>query len=164
MIAAGATLAAVASGKPRLVGLVGCVGAATAQHCAAPVQTVDDHLEAYVAEMAGAADCTQLGNHSATEWLDDVDKLLTNAAVEWIQRARLHFGELKDTSADRICAKRWLAEKMKEADMRDKDACGLIPIVVEMLFIPSINEILAAKLKKSRVAGALKAMVGVHSN
>lgn len=159
-IAAGAAVAVVGSGGSRVAGVVACATAAVAVSASQPLQAVTDDMEAYVAEMVGAGDCTTIGSRPAEDLLDGVDRQLTASAVEWIRKAKLHFGELKDTAADRICAKRWLAEEMKKADMRDKDACGLIPIVVEMLFVPTIDEVLAAKLRRSRVAGVMRAMVG----
>lgn len=159
--AAGAVWAVVGFGSSRLAGPVVCAATAAALAVSQPLQVVSDDMEAYVAEMVGAGDSTTIGSTRAEDRLDAVDRQLTTAAVEWIQRAKLHFGELRDTAADRICAKRWLAEEMKKADMRNKDACGLIPIVVEMLFVPTIDDVLAAKLRRSRVAGAMRSLAGV---
>lgn len=153
-------MALVASGKSQRAGVAVLASAAAALAISRPLQTVSDKMEAYVAEMVGAGDCTTIGGVRADQQLDEEDKALSRAAVDWIQRAKLHFGELRDSAADRICAKRWLAEEMKKADMRNKDACGLIPIVVEMLFVPTTDEVLAAKLRRSRVAGAMRLLAG----
>lgn len=159
-ISAGAVYAVAASGNARLAGIVGAAAAAAGLAVSRPMLHVTDKMEAYVAEMVGAGDSTTIGGTVAEDLLDDQDRILTRSAVEWIQRARLHFGELRDTAADRICAKRWLAEEMKKADMRDKDACGLIPVVVEMLFVPTIDDVLAARLRRARTAGVMRSLVG----
>lgn len=143
---------------PVTVAAVAAVGAMQV-----PSQVVPDEVEACVADMAGVADCTTVGGRSAEEHLSHRNRELSRAAVEWIMRAKLHFGELKDTAADRICAKRWLAEEMKKADMRDKDACGLIPVVVEMLFVPTADDVFASKIKRSRVARTMKLLAETPS-
>lgn len=123
-----------------------------------PYQCPTDEMEALAADLVGAGDATTIGSNLA-ETLNP-DKALTASAIKWIHKAKLHFGELKDTAADRICAKRWLAEAMKAADMRDVDAVCLIPLVVEMLFVPSVEEVFAHRLRHSRVAGVMKRMAG----
>lgn len=158
--AAGAALALGVSGGPRVAGLAVAALAASAAYCSEPMQVVDDFIEAGVADMVGVGECTTIGSTKAEALLNDDTKKLSKSTVEWVMRAKLHFGELKDSAADRICAKRWLAEEMKKADMRDKDACGLIPVVVEMLFIPTSDDVFAAKVRKSRVATLMRHLAG----
>lgn len=110
-----------------------------------------------MAEIVGVGDTTTIGKAKACDKLDVVDKELTQGVLKWLNAAKVHFGELRDTAADRICLKRWLGEKMKAADMRDKDALGLIPVVVELMFVPTIDDALAAQVKRSRVAATMKA-------
>jgi hypothetical protein len=104
------------------------------------------------------------GMHTATT-LDGVvvatdagDQAKRHARVvgKWLTIAKLHFGEVRDTPADRIAVKRWLAEQMKGADMRDSDAVKYIPMVVELMWTPLIGDIVAARMRDSRVVAALK--------
>jgi hypothetical protein len=155
---AGAGVAVAASGTLAAVGLVAAVGAATASLTKKPHDPVPDKVEAYVADMLGVSDSVRFDGKLAEEHLDEVDRGLTQSAVKWVHELKMHFGELKDTSADRIVAKRWLAEQMKAADMRTKDAVALIPTVVELMFLPTLDELLAVMVRRSRVGGLMKAL------
>lgn len=143
---AGPFLAHFARGPARLALLCAGAAAAGARACAQIKDRPDDRMEAYVADIAGVGDVTEVGNATAEAVLDGVDKELTKGARKWLRKAKLHFGDLKDTTADRICLKRWLAEQMKGEDMRDKDACGMIPVVVTAMFIPTLDDVLGAQL------------------
>jgi hypothetical protein len=84
------------------------------------------------------------------------DIKLSAATEKWLHRAILKFGRLQDTPADRRVLRLWLGGEMEKADMRHKDAVSLIPLVVEMMFIPGVEELVAARIRKSVLATMLK--------
>lgn len=157
---AGGVVGLMASGPSRAIGVSVTASALVGLGLSKARQVVPDEVEACVADMVGAGESTTIGGIPAVQLLSEGNRTLTKSAVEWTQRAKLHFGVLQDTTADRICARRWLAEEMKKADMRDRDACGLIPVVVEMLLIPTVDDIFAQKIRHSRVAKAMHALHG----
>lgn len=126
---------------------------------------VPDLVESMVADVVGLADCTEVGvagrTKTADSCLDDEAKGLTAAARKWVQRVKLHFGEVKDTPADLLCVKRWLAEQMKAEDMRDKDARGLIPVVAVLATVPDQDDILGNMVRQSAMVSNARFLGGV---
>lgn len=84
----------------------------------------------------------------------------TLAAKKWVQRVKLHFGCITDKPADQLCVKRWLAEQMKSADVRDADARNLIPVVAVLSAVPDADDLFALAVERTCVVGALKALGG----
>lgn len=84
----------------------------------------------------------------------------TLAAKKWVQRVKLHFGCVTDKPADQLCVKRWLAEQMKAADVRDADARNLIPVVAVLAAVPDADDLLALAVERTCVVGAMKALGG----
>lgn len=78
---------------------------------------------------------------------------------EWFVAAWLRFGVLEDTSADRRTVHRWLADEMKAADVRNTDAFGWIPVIVEMMFVPTVGQIYASHIGRSGTAHVLRSML-----
>jgi len=104
-----------------------------------------------VADVVGLADETRVDGEAATGKLDCADREITRSVRRWVRRAKLHFGEVKDSAADQLCVKRWLAEQMKAEDMREKDARGLIPIVAYLASVPDADDITANFIRHSSV-------------
>lgn len=160
-VAAGACLGAVLCGTGgKLVSVAAgtVAGVALCQWAKPPEGLTPDVMEAAVADVVQVADVTTISGQQAEAHLDSEWRELTSAARKWLMKATLHFGEMRDTPADRIVLKRWLAEQMKKEDMRDKDACRLIPTVVELMFVPTIDEVLAHAIRRSRVACAMRVL------
>nr|WRQ65076.1 hypothetical protein [Tolivirales sp.] len=86
------------------------------------------------------------------------DSFCTPVVQEWVHKLQLHFGGLQDTAADRRVARMWLADEMKTADMRNKDAVRLIPVVIELAFLPQLGDIIAKSLAATKTAAMLKAI------
>lgn len=84
----------------------------------------------------------------------------TLAAKKWVQRVKLHFGSVTDKPADQLCVKRWLAEQMKAADVRDADARNLIPVVAVLAAVPDADDLFALAVERTCVVGAMKALGG----
>lgn len=82
------------------------------------------------------------------------------AVRRWLDAAILKFGRMNDTPADRRVLRLWLAEEMKRNDMRDADAVRLIPTVVEFMFIPGVEELLAKLVRDSCAKQLLKDLAG----
>lgn len=82
--------------------------------------------------------------------------LPTGGAVRrWLDSAILKFGRMNDTPADRRVLRLWLAEEMKKADMRDRDAVRLIPLIVEFMFIPGVEDLMAKLVRESLAKGII---------
>lgn len=116
-------------------------------------------MEAVVANATGISKGTTIGGVVARSLLNEDQVTRGKAIRKWTRRARLQFGMLKDTTADRIVLRRWLAEQMKAEDMRDKDACRLIPFVVATFFLPTAEELEAAQWVGTDVAEMLRGAV-----
>lgn len=82
----------------------------------------------------------------------------TPVIMEWVHRLQLRFGGLQDTPADRRVARMWLADEMRTSDVRNADAVRLIPIVLELSFVPSQGDIIAKTLAATKTAAMLKAV------
>lgn len=78
---------------------------------------------------------------------------------KWFELCYLQFGRCLDTPAERRIMFRWMAEEMKAQTVRVKDAMAWIPLVVEMMFVPTVDEIYASMVARSGTAVALKAML-----
>lgn len=151
-------------GLPHIVGGVALVvSAATAAGAAlgAPAVGTPAVVEGVVAEVLEVTNETTLGDVPLVGRLNANDLALSGFVRDWVWNAKLHFGELKDTSADRICLKRWLGEQMKASgSVRTCDAVHFIPTIVELVFIPGIAEVLAARVAQSGVARLMRTMGG----
>lgn len=117
-------------------------------------------MEAYAASVLGVADVTTVSGVLVDKILDDGDRLLTRSVRQWVRKAKLHFGEVKDTRADQLCVKKWLAEQMKEADMRDKEARGLIPVVAFLSTVPDSDDAVANFMRHSGVVSIMRILGG----
>lgn len=117
-------------------------------------------VEAIVADMLEVGDCTWVGKQCTEDVLEAKDRVLSRGARDWVVRAKLHFGEVKDTPADQLCVKRWLAEQMKAADVRNVDAAGMIPVVAFMCTVPDSNDMLANFMRQSMVVKNARVLGG----
>lgn len=88
----------------------------------------------------------------------EMQALVTRPVREWFEQAYLRFGPLTDTQADRRILHLWLADEMKRATVRNKDAMLWIPLVVELMFIPTLESVYASMIARSGTARILKAM------
>lgn len=87
--------------------------------------------------------------------------LPTGGAVRhWLDLAILKFGRMQDTPADRRVLRLWLAEEMKKADMRNADIVRHIPTVVEFMFIPGVEELMAKLVRDSATKRMLVDLAG----
>lgn len=118
-------------------------------------------FEGMAAEALGVAECTKVGGVAVNN--DPETQVVTAATRAWVRKVKLHFGEVKDTPAEQICVKRWLAEKMKEADMRDSDARGLIPVVAFLATVPDVDDVAAQCVRNSAVVRNMRVLGGSGS-
>jgi hypothetical protein len=98
-----------------------------------------------------------------------------NRGVEtWFQEAWCRFGTVADTPAERRIIHNWLSEEMGKAQrapvapgndqdaaqgsVRKADRMVWIPIVIEMMFIPTRHQVYASLLAQSKTVRAMKAM------
>jgi len=129
-------------------------GACTMLYSAQGVDPPPESVEALVAQVADVhPDVMVNGRHIGVA----PDQFRTRTIREWVERAKLRFGGSQDTAADRRVIRMWLADEMKQADMRTSDAVRLIPVVLEMVFLPGAGDIEAASVKQSRTAALLLA-------
>lgn len=154
------------SGAARTMGVVSCAAAsALAEWCCrrAPVlgQT-PAMVEQVAAHVLGVDDVTTInGVVAEVEVEKDADlKEISAGLRKWVQKTKLHFGEVRDTPADQLCVKKWLAEQMKEADVRDKDARGMIPMVAFLATVPDSDDAVAANLRYSAVVRNMRIFGG----
>lgn len=80
---------------------------------------------------------------------------------DWVVRARLHFGEVKNTPADQLCVKRWLGEQMKAADVRDTDARATIPAIAFLATVPDEGDVFGAAVQDAFVVRGMQALAKV---
>jgi hypothetical protein len=117
-------------------------------------------MEAYAASVLGVTEVTTIGGSQAADLLDEDDHRITKAVRKWVRKVKLHFGEVKDTPADQLCVKKWLAEQMKAEDMRDKDARGLIPVVAFLSSVPDSDDVVATFMRQSGVVNIMRILGG----
>lgn len=116
------------------------------------VSPSEEH-EALVAEVAQIEHMVSVGDRP----IRSVTDANTSRVIrEWVEKLKLRFGSLQDTPADRRVAKMWLADEMRQSDMRTKDAVRLIPIVVELGLLPNQGDIIARNLRYTRTADILR--------
>jgi len=84
----------------------------------------------------------------------------TDATRKWVQRVKLHFGQVTMKPADQLCVKRWLGEQMKAEDMRDSDARALVPVVAVLSAVPDADDLRAVAMVQSSVVQAMLALGG----
>lgn len=114
-----------------------------------------------IEQLVGAVAEVEVHVAKATQGVPAPGHLPVGGAVRrWLDASILKFGRMNDTPADRRVLRLWLAEEMKKADMRDFDAVRLIPTVVEFMFIPGAEELMAKMVRDSCAASALRAMAG----
>lgn len=85
----------------------------------------------------------------------DARAAVSKVVREWVHKCILRFGRMDDTPADRRVLRLWLAEEMKKADMRDKDAVALIPTVIEFMYIPGQEELVALEIRSTMMKKAI---------
>lgn len=78
---------------------------------------------------------------------------------KWLHRAKVKFGSMEDTPADRRVLELWLGDEMKKDDMRDWDIVKMRPLVVEFMFIPGLEDIVAKQVRESMSKKALKRLM-----
>lgn len=146
-------------------GVVGAAVLAIAHCCAEETAVVPDFVEAVVAEALGMGGNVVIGDKKASDMVAAGGAELQGNcrfAREWSIRLRLHFGETRDTAADRIVYKRWLAEEMGKADVRYTDQAEYIPLVVELALMPDIHSLEGEFARRTRVAVGMKAAVPIR--
>lgn len=87
-------------------------------------------LNAFLGSLTGFGKLFQIGDRNCKTYLTDGQLRCAKAVRKWTRRAKLHFGVIDTGPAGLICLRRWLAEQMKEDDMREKDMAQIIPLVV----------------------------------
>lgn len=132
------------------LGGVGCSYVAKAA-CGVP----SEQYEALVAEVTQVEGLVQV-NGRAVQKLGDHFRVQT--IREWVHKVQMRFGSLQDTPADRRVARLWLSDELSKSDMRDSDSVMLIPVVLELCFIPNRGDIVAKGVKETRVSAILKDM------
>lgn len=162
-----ASVAAVAAATACLVSPVGGLAALSALAAAMYVSSgKPDEVVCPTVVEAMAADVVRIGTETTVDGalLDDAlgqpEREVTKATRKWVRKTKLHFGEVKDTPADQLCVKRWLAEQMKAEDVRDKDARALVPIVAFLATVPDQDDILANFLRHSVVVRHARVLGG----
>lgn len=117
-------------------------------------------VEATVSKVLGLASEVEINGITASELLSDNERDRAKGIRRWVHRAKLHFGEVKDTPADILCVKRWLAEQMKADDVRDKDARRMIPMVAVLCTVPDRDDIAANMVRQSTVVQHARRLAG----
>jgi len=131
---------------------------------APPADTLPDVVEANAAKMAGVASEVTVNGVSASTLVTGRAKEMSKIVRKWVVLAKLRWGHLQDTRADRTCLARWLAEEMvkdgpeKEKDLRHKDRLAVVQLAVEMFFVPTAEELLAQAIRRSAVVQGLKSL------
>lgn len=126
--------------------------------------TLPVEMEAAAAKMAGVASEVTVDGVVASGLVRGDAKRISKCVRKWVVLAKLRWGHLADTRADRTCLARWLAEEMvkegpdQERDMRHKDRFQIVQLAVEMFFVPTAEELLAAAIKKSAVVRGMKSL------
>lgn len=147
------------SGTAVVTPLVLASAAVAATYVGAPSDGVPDILEAAAATALGVADCGTVGGKALNSFdQSDADRELSAVTIRWLTEAKLAHGPLKDHEAERRMLWRWLAERMKEADMRNKDAVALIPIIIGLYWSPTIDDVVGHWVSKTRVAKLMRAI------
>lgn len=138
------------------LGGVGCAYAVASAEC-----TPSEVYETLVAEVAQVDALVQvdgralqkLGSHFRVQTIQD-----------WVHKVQLRFGSLQDTPADRRAARLWLSDELSQSDMRNSDSVLLIPVVLELCFIPNRGDIVAKGIRDTKVSMILKDMCPRPSN
>jgi len=137
--------------------------AALATRPAAP-DTLPAVMEANVAKMAGVASEVTIDGKAASGLVQGEAKRVSKCVRKWVTLAKLRWGYLADTRADRTCLARWLSEEMvkegpdQEKDMRHKDRLQVVALAVEMFFVPTAEELVAGAVRRSAVVRGLKSL------
>lgn len=127
-------------------------------------QPTEFHLgeagEAMAARALGFGNETTIGGRSVEQVGGTSQKALSASVRSWVQRTKLHFGTVGSKQAEIVCVSRWLAEQMKEADMRDKDARRLIPLVARLAGVPDADDIFAKAVMQSAAVELARVLAG----
>lgn len=73
----------------------------------------------------------------------------THFQRHWASLVRGEFNGYGGTRAEQLCAARWLRLKLKEADVRDAHIACLIPMILSLALIPTVDEDAAAEFEGS---------------
>lgn len=125
-----------------------------------PHWTASEEAEVTAAHGLGAEEAVEVGGRGAVDRPQMRVGGEPKAVRKWVLKTKLHFGGvLNDTPADRIVARRWLAEQMKAEDMRDCDASQLIPVVVALACTPDLDELRGAIMARTMTAALFREAV-----
>lgn len=85
---------------------------------------------------------------------------LAAMSSEWVYRARVHFGTLDNTSADRKALERWCGEEIRKEhkDMRYKDVYCVVQMVCATYWLPREEDVVAAGMARSGVAQVMSTL------
>lgn len=118
-----------------------------------------DPMELYAASVIGEIDA-----------MDDDDEVLheckgsNRVPAAAATECRLKFGLLRDTKANRLVVGSWLREWLAaRPDMRKVDQMRHYPMALEACFVPTQEDVLAAKFRATRVREARVLAAGVSS-
>lgn len=71
------------------------------------------------------------------------------ALAKWIVMARVKFGAISDSKANRLVVDQWVRETMDKSRMRKVDILKVHPMVCEAVFVPSHSQIAAKRWRHS---------------
>jgi len=69
--------------------------------------------------------------------------------AELISDAKMKYPLMQDTRADRICLSRFFAAQMTEHGMRTTHQSAMLPLLLELFFVPSDAELLGLRIRQS---------------
>lgn len=126
----------------------------------APNPVIDEMAAAIADSGCVTVNGTRAGLDSESHTKLEAMGLPLRLANEWHLRARLNFGRLDETEADKKCLYRWLGDRLsvEHPDLRTKDKVAITELVVAMYWVPRETEIIAQLCAKSGVATLLRAM------
>jgi len=73
--------------------------------------------------------------------------------AEVISEAKLKYPLMQDTRADRICLSRFFTAHMTEHGLRPTHQAAMLPLLLELFFVPSDSELLGLRIRQSAAFG-----------
>lgn len=123
-------------------------------------RTVEEHVEAEGVDLIEALDCD---DQPAVEVLPEIEDFNQVLDVDRRPRMRFQYAAFIATSckianpgigiennANRLVAARWLGDQMKARGVRERHIKKLLPVALELVFIPNEDELYAVQLRQTR--------------
>lgn len=99
------------------------------------------------------SDELEVGETGAAPWGDEPWRVTASNRTRFlgavVREAKNEFGVPEDNAANRLVLRKFIRDKMVDRGMRPSHISTFLDFAIEMVFVPSINQLQAKRLRKS---------------